>query len=379
MVVRPSSTGEAAALLGEATRAGRGVRICGGGTKSGHLPSVDIILSTEGLRGIRTYARDDLYVTVGAGTPLVDLQAELARDRMWVPMVAPQPAATVGGIVSTNWNAPLRMRYGALRDLVLAATVAMADGRVIRAGRPVVKNVAGYDLPKVFVGAYGTLGLLADVTLKLAPLPRARMTLAVPVPDLARGLAWGARLLPICLVASALLLCDARALADLALPTPYALIYTAEGLASDVSAELEQARHALLAVGAADVREVAGISGSELWAGWLRAALADERPTLRLGVAADRLPALARDVAAKLPAESTLACDLANGLLYAHGATELAVLARHAVGLGGYGVTLDGGPGSARWGHAPDALDLMRALKARWNPGDLLNPGASMV
>ncbi len=100
------------------------------------------------------------------------MQAELARDKLWVPLVSPWPEATIGGIVATNFNAPLRMRYGAVRDLVLAATVVLPDGRVIRAGRPVVKNVAGYDLPKLFVGSYGTLGLLTDVSLKLAPLPR---------------------------------------------------------------------------------------------------------------------------------------------------------------------------------------------------------------
>ena len=85
--------------------------------------------------------------------------------------------------MATNWNAPLRMRYGGLRDLVLATTVALGDGRVIRAGRPVVKNVAGYDMPKVFIGAHGTLGLIADVTLKLAPLPRVRASLIAPLEE----------------------------------------------------------------------------------------------------------------------------------------------------------------------------------------------------
>ena len=95
---------------------------------------------------------------------------------MWVPLASPWNESTLGGIVATNFNAPLRMRYGALRDLVLTATVALPNGRVIRAGRPLVKNVAGYDISKLFVGSYGTLGVITDVTLKLAPLPRARQS-----------------------------------------------------------------------------------------------------------------------------------------------------------------------------------------------------------
>src|SRR6185369_12040611 len=88
-VLRPSSAAAAAEALHECVAPGHSVRIRGGGTKSGGLPKTDALLSTELLRGIRTYARDDLYVTVGAGTPLDELQAELARDRMWAPLVSP--------------------------------------------------------------------------------------------------------------------------------------------------------------------------------------------------------------------------------------------------------------------------------------------------
>ncbi|MDQ7028410.1 MAG: FAD-binding oxidoreductase [Ardenticatenia bacterium] len=106
------------------------------------------------------------------------LQQRLAEVGMQVALASPWPDATVGGLVAANLNAPLRLRYGAIRDNVLCATVALADGRVIRAGRPVVKNVAGYDLPKVFVGSCGTLGVLTDVTLKLIPrVPTSKLTL----------------------------------------------------------------------------------------------------------------------------------------------------------------------------------------------------------
>ena len=98
---------------------------------------------------------------------------------MQAPLASPWAGTTIGGLVATNLNSPQRLRYGALRDLVMATTVALADGRVIRAGRPVVKNVAGYDLPKLFIGSHGTLGAahrchpqaLAPATRTRAPCP----------------------------------------------------------------------------------------------------------------------------------------------------------------------------------------------------------------
>ncbi|MFL5806826.1 MAG: FAD-binding oxidoreductase [Roseiflexaceae bacterium] len=381
-VLRPSSADAAAEMLRACVAAGRSVRIRGGGTKSGGLPETDVLLSTERLCGIRTYARDDLYVTVGAGTPLDELLAELARDRMWAPLASPWPASTVGGIVATNWNAPLRMRYGGLRDLLLAATIALPDGRVIRAGRPVVKNVAGYDLPKLFVGAHGTLGLIADVTLKLAPLPRARATLVVPVGDLGRGLDWGARLLRVCLGASALLLCrDATIAALHGASAPYTLIYTAEGLPQDVAAELAEVQSGLTAAGAPAAIQIEISSGSDIWASWLGARGAE--PTLRMGLAVKELPGILRSLAAGGGASLSFVADLASGLLYARGLADLAAAREAAQAAGGYAMilrtanTTDGALDD--WGHVPEGLELMRELRRRWGAGGLLNPRAFVI
>ena len=107
------------------------------------------------------FAPDDLYVTVGAGTPLVELQTFLGERQLRVAVSSPWPEATVGGLAAANVNGPQRMKYGGWRDNLLCTTVALADGRVIRAGRPVVKNVAGYDLPKVFVGSRAHWGCSA--------------------------------------------------------------------------------------------------------------------------------------------------------------------------------------------------------------------------
>ncbi len=378
----PASAQEAADALRAwfAADPPRSVRIQGGGTQSTLLPPADVLLSTQALRGMGEYMPEDLYVTVGAGTPLAELQRELAKDHLWVPLVSPWQAATVGGLVATGLSAPLRMRcgYGSVRDLVLAVTVALPNGRVIRAGRPVVKNVAGYDLAKLFVGSHGTLGLIADVTFRITPLPRACTSLLVPVDDLGRGLALASRLLRVGLVASAVLLC--RGCEVIGVSTPYVLIYTAEGLKEDVSVELAQAWDVLRAGGVADAAQL-NLAGSEMWAMWLGKASPAEM-TVRVGVAPKDLPRVLINLMPTLGDEPFLA-DLANGQLYMRRVEDLQAVRQAARAVGGYAVLLNAPPEQRDaldvWGYTPDTLDLMRELRARWNPRGHLNPGAFVV
>ncbi len=362
----PTSAAQAAEAVRAFLHDGKTIRVGGGGTKSRGLPEADVTLRTAGLCGVHHYALSDLFVTVGAGTRLDDLQTELARDRMSVPLASPWPGATVGGIVSANFNAPLRMRYGNIRDLVLAASVVLPDGRAIRAGRPVVKNVAGYDLPKLFVGSYGSLGLLTDVSLKLAPLPRARASLIGSFDSAAEALKCAQQLLRVCLVASALLVCKGCDMQGVR--APYALVYTAEGVPEDVKAELAQARAALAACGAARPVEAPGFSGSDVWSAWMATA----PDAARAGVPPKDLPALVTHLAPQLGAAEWLA-DVASGQLYTS-AAALEPLRAAALRYGGYAVALSGQPDP--WGYAPSALPLMRGLKARWDPQGLFNPGA---
>jgi D-lactate dehydrogenase (cytochrome) len=384
-VIAPHNANEAVALLQEAFSAGKRVRVRGGGTKSGLLPTADIVMSTKELRGISAYARDDQYVTVGAGTTLGALQAELARDKFAVPLVGPWPEATIGGIVSANANAPLRMRYGGVRDVVLAATVALCDGRVIRAGRPVVKNVAGYDLVKAFIGAHGTLGLLIDVTLKLLPLPRAQSTLLIGVDDLLQGLAWGQHLLHLSSNASALLLLDKQS-AGFKGKSPYALCFTVEGPVEDVRVELSEAIISLRQAGAGTILEGNPHTGNAIWANWLAAAYTRTATTPGLVVQTGLpLGALAGLIDRFVMSNNNapFVADLANGQLYLHGEIDLTALRAAAYKAGGHAVVLAAAPaqrdGLDVWGRPPNAIELMQRLKERWNPGGLLNPGALLL
>ncbi|MFC1719433.1 FAD-linked oxidase C-terminal domain-containing protein, partial [Candidatus Poribacteria bacterium] len=353
----------------------RSLRIRGGGTKSSLLSPADVTLSTQNLSGIQALEVNDLYVTANAGMPLSGLQEELAREKVWTPLVSPWPESTVGGIVATNFNAPLRSRYGAIRDLILAMTTVLPDGRVVRAGKPVVKNVAGYDLPKLFVGSHGTLGLITDVTFKLLPFPRERATLVVPVDDLERGLALGGKLLRVCLVASSLLLCKGCEIPGL--PAPYAIVYTSEGVSEDVQAEQAQVREVLQAENATEVSQIDAPSGNELWADWM-SAKSLTNTTLRLGVAPKDLTQTLINLAPTLK-DAPFVADVPSGIVYLQ-STEVEAVRQSAQAIGGYAIILNGPNGKHDvWGHAPEGLDLMRRLRSRWDTRGLFNPGAFIV
>jgi D-lactate dehydrogenase (cytochrome) len=391
----PRSVHEVSEALAGWSAAGTPVTIRGGGTKSSLLASRPVgqgseaaVLSTRALCGIHALASKDLFVTAGAGTTLSELQSELREHQVFVPLVSPWLESTLGGIISANFNGPLRMRYGGIRDLLLAATVVLPDGRIFSAGRAVVKNVAGYDLLKLFVGAYGTLGVVVDATFKLSPFPRLRSSVLVPISDLGQGLRVGGRLRRVCLVASSLLLCrncQLQALGNLT-PAPFVLIYTAEGHPADVQAELAEVRAALAyenlrAIEWPGQDEAGSSSGSDLWADWLRRQAA----VARVGVAPKELDRLMVEVS-PLAEDAAYMVDFATGMLYLGQLRHLEAVRGVASGLGGYAIALprpiEQAPeldGVDPWGYSPDGLDLMHGLKARWDPRNTLNAGAFIV
>jgi glycolate oxidase subunit GlcD len=381
-IFAPESAAQAAQSLAAFAVAGKRVTIRA--TSSATLPgNADVLCSAAKLRSITTFAPDDLYITVGAGMPLVEIQSFLAEQGKWLPLASPWSDTTIGGLISTNLNAPLRMRYGSIRDLVLCATVALADGRVIRTGRPVVKNVAGYDLTKAFIGAHGTLGMLADVTLKIAAPPRARRTLLVPVDDHRRGLLWARAVLPIALVASAITL-SSNAAAASELDSPYMLTYTAEGLLEDVQAELEQVRAALREADAPTPIEVESPSGTDRWTALLNDA--GKTLKLRVGIPPKDVAAYVND-RAELLCKSAFLVDVAAGHIYASitqddasaAQERIEQLRRPALALDGYAIVIDMPAIWERtidqWGYSPSTLDLMLELKTKWDRQSILNVG----
>ena len=172
----PSDGAECARVLADATRERHTVRISGAGTKSyiGDPVPTDIELSTSRLVGVIDHVPADLTVTVAAGTPLADLRAALGRAGQFIALDPPHAReATVGGVIAANSNGFWRARHGGVRDLLIGTQIALADGTVVRAGGRVVKNVAGYDLDKLLVGSFGTLGVILEATFKVLPVPPA--------------------------------------------------------------------------------------------------------------------------------------------------------------------------------------------------------------
>ena len=158
------------------------IRVEGNGTWLSSDAPADLAVSTRGLDRVVSVSPADLVATVEAGTPLEALRRRLAEEEMWLAIDPPgRPERSLGSVVATATSGPLRHGFGPVRDHVLGCTVATGDGRLVRAGGRVVKNVAGYDLTKLQVGGFGGFGIIAEVHLRLRALPRADVTL------LARG------------------------------------------------------------------------------------------------------------------------------------------------------------------------------------------------
>jgi glycolate oxidase FAD binding subunit len=179
-VAEPGDEHYLAAVLSLANDAGIAVIPRGGATKLdwGNPPKrTQLILSTARLNRIVEHAWADLTVSVEAGCTLQRLQETLALhgQRLAFDSLWPE-RATIGGVLSTNDSGILRLRFGALRDLIIGVTIALPDGTLASSGGKVVKNVAGYDLPKLVTGAFGTLGVITRAVFRLHPLPRAVKT-----------------------------------------------------------------------------------------------------------------------------------------------------------------------------------------------------------
>lgn len=196
--VQPQDETGVARVLRLAWEAGLGVVPWGGGAHQclGHMPTrYDLAVDLRGLDRIVTYEPGDMTATVQAGVRLADVQRRVAEAGQFWPLDPPlAQRATVGGMLATNLSGPLRCRYGTVRDLVLGVRVAHADGTITKAGSRVVKNATAYDLTKLYVGSYGTLGVVVEATLRLQPRPAVERTWCLtggalaPCHDIAMGL-----------------------------------------------------------------------------------------------------------------------------------------------------------------------------------------------
>ncbi|WP_291994601.1 glycolate oxidase subunit GlcE [Candidatus Accumulibacter sp. ACC003] len=189
--------------IADAARSGASLTIRGGGSKDFYGgPERGERLEVSEHRGVVAYEPTELVVTARAGTPLVELAATLADKGQWLAFEAPHfgPSATVGGMLASGLSGPRRQAVGALRDFVLGVKMLSGSGEVLSFGGQVMKNVAGYDVPRLLAGSLGTFGVVLEASFKVLPLPVAEKSLRFALDEaaaLARLNEWGGRPLPI--------------------------------------------------------------------------------------------------------------------------------------------------------------------------------------
>jgi glycolate oxidase FAD binding subunit len=185
-LVAPANTEQIAAILRCANKNNITIAPYGGGTKQswGNPIQPALMLHTSRLNTVREHTWQDMTCTVEAGCTWSSMQSVLAKHTQFVALDPLWPdRATIGGIAATNDSGSLRLRYGSLRDLIIGMTVVLADGTIARSGGKVVKNVAGYDLHKLMTGAFGTLGIITEITFRLHSIPKHVQTFAISSPD----------------------------------------------------------------------------------------------------------------------------------------------------------------------------------------------------
>jgi len=387
VVERPASVVEAAEALRDTSGP---LLFRGAGTKQawGGRPAPATVVETGSLGRLLEHNPADMTVAVEAGMPLRDLQHVLAKEGQWLAIDPPSEVdgATVGGLLATGDSGPRRLRYGGLRDLVIGVTIVLADGTVARAGGKVIKNVAGYDLSKMMYGSLGTLGLVAEVVLRLHPLPGTSATASLPCSArVATELT--AALMASPLEPSAVDWVQERA----GEPDDGRLAVRFEGTAAGVEAQRAAAQD-LIAPGAGALQWHTGEQEQQLW----EAMAAEHRPTVGTTCAsAATLPTRTRDVAAALAescrttgASGQLASRPALGL---HTARLTGPAEAVAAAFDSWRATvLDAGAGASvllrdrpadveaavdAMGPAPSSVPLMRSLKHRLDPDGRCAPG----
>jgi glycolate oxidase FAD binding subunit len=201
--VRPADEGDLREILTDANDSGRAVYFCGGATKLewGNTPQqVDLLVELGSTRGFSELDPDNLTLAAGAGTPIWEVAAQARAIGRILPLDPGTPEqATVGGVVATADQGARGAGYGGIRDVVLGMKAVLADGTPVRFGGRTVKNVTGYDLTRLFVGSFGVLGVITEVTFRLVPRPSTQAVVALPLESLDQAARMAARVIGSCL------------------------------------------------------------------------------------------------------------------------------------------------------------------------------------
>ncbi len=401
-VARAGSAEEVGRVLGLASAERLAVAPRGSGSSAsmGAPPRrLDLVLDCARLDAVAGYVAEDMVASVGAGLTLGALQARLGRARQRWPVDPPRgDARTVGGVLATGASGPLRFRYGTARDVLLGVRFVQADGAITWGGSRVVKSVTGYDVPKLFVGSLGTLGVVVEATLRLHPVAPAEGTWLFPFASSERAAAFLAAVLDTAIEPARLALLDPGALAAAereATSAPAAPIEAGSG--PSVAVSIESVREAVESQGAALARLAAtyGSQGRAVPASLWPALGAGLDAPVRLTLAG-LIPRLAfwleeaRRLAASVGLLLAAVGEAGSGVLWLalDGPLDAAALQqrvlsplRAALAEEGGSLVVERAPAAAKtaldvWGPiAPAALALMERVKREFDPDGVLNPG----
>jgi len=396
-VAAPGTEEEVSRLLGLAAAERLAVIPVGGRTKLGwgNPPrGADLVIDLRRLDRVVEYEPDDLTVTLEAGVRLGALARVLEGHGQFVPLDPPlAPRATVGGIIATDASGPWRHRYGTVRDLLLGLTTVAADGTVTKGGGRVVKNVSGYDMPKLHVGALGSLGIVTAATLRVHPRPGAEGAWVFGMASAEVLLEAALRLLDSPLVLDRLELVNGPTLSRLEVdcPHPVGLAVGIGSVPEAVRAQGETVRAVCREAGGA-LLGLPAARAAAFWAGVSDATLPgppEGSLTLRVGLLGTDLArgfrlleAAARERGLALAVTATLGVGTLRARLVGEGLADerLVTRLREAVaGLGGV-LVVEHAPSALKprldvWGDVGPAFPLVRRLKAEFDPLGLLNPG----
>ena len=385
-VVAPESPSATAAALAAARKAGHAVVPWGSGTaqSTGALPlRYDVACLTSRMARVVEYEPADLVVSVGAGMTIADLQATLREHGQFFAIDGVDGNATIGGIVATNRSGPSRLLYGSARDLVLGITAALPNGDVVKSGGRVVKNVVGYDLNKLHIGALGTLGVICEITVKVHPIPRAEASIVgrFTSQEAANAVAHS-------LARSNLALRAVDVTTDLADPPASFTTSVAVWCSGWQAAVDRQVREVAAAFSTGAASSIDTLTGDDHVALRSRIEARRVRPVqIRIAVLPDKLGAIQYDVARALRdagiADATWVARAGIGIAHVGlrklDANILARLRTIAEAAGGTCVT-EAAPSDLRtpelaWGRTRDDFRIMARIRDEFDPARTINPG----
>ncbi|MDX2168429.1 MAG: FAD-binding oxidoreductase [Deltaproteobacteria bacterium] len=392
-IVQPADAAGVAAAVRGVAELGLALVPAGNGTHLGvgwPPRRYDVALTTRRLTRVVTHDAADLTVTAEAGVTLAALDEALASAGQWLPLDPPRrEAMTIGGLIAADRSGPTRLAHGTVRDLLLGVRAVSASGALIRGGGQVVKNVAGYDLPKLFTGSYGTLAVLVEATFKVRPRPPCEVLFEWTAPDLAAALARAEAVLGSDVFPTLLEAINESAAESLGLDSGASLVIGCAGSLAHVD---EQARRlAVVSDGAAQRHQPERAAALARALREFSQPADDDGLVLRLSALPTALPALLAAVEAEASARrivAEIAVHAGNGVAWCQllGAPHEAALAELTAAVrsvarreSGWAVC-ESMPAGLRgsldpWGFDEPSVVLMRRIKDALDPQGTLSPG----